>query len=106
MESSQALLPEFRIGNRAALFAHSRLPEPAIGFEQLIVLLAFLHIPPSRPGRRHVAGTGLRAVGHYFCGGRTRGGHLGVGRQRRNGRQASGCDSYGSRIPQQHDITS
>jgi hypothetical protein len=42
----EAALTQLRIGDWAALSAHSRLPKASIGFEESIVALALNHILP------------------------------------------------------------
>jgi len=55
----EATLTQLRIGDWAALFAHSCLPKASVGFEESIVTLALNHIPPrSRAARFRVSSHG------------------------------------------------
>jgi hypothetical protein len=55
----EAALTQLRIGDRAALSAHSRLPKAPIGFEEPIVTLALNDIlSPSAAARRRVSRQG------------------------------------------------
>src|SRR5207247_8840847 len=66
-EARNALGMEIRIGDRPALLAHPRLAESGVCFQQPIVAFALDHVPPRRPGGRHVARVGLRAVRAYLA---------------------------------------
>src|SRR5207248_1595057 len=72
-EAVEALLVELRISYRAALLADAGLTEPAVAFQQPVVMLTLDDVPPRGPVRGQ--GT-LRAVGHDLS-------VAGVGRGRR-----------------------
>src|SRR5215471_6125674 len=62
----EALSMQLRIGNRAALLAHTRLAECRVSLEQPLVLFALCDIALRRPGWRNVTWVGLRTVGYQL----------------------------------------
>jgi len=56
---------QFRIGNRAALYAHPLPAESGISRQQSLVRLAVDHILPRIPRRRYVARADYRRMLHH-----------------------------------------
>ena len=75
-ETRQALLMELRIGNRTTLFAHARLAESAVCFEEPIVTFALDDVLPGS----------IRTDGHGY-----------------DGRQASRREGQADRSLKDHD---
>src|SRR5215471_13073906 len=99
LEASKTALTEFRIGNRTAFLALTRLAELTVRFKTAIVAFALDHILPRRTRLWHIAlaslrGIALRAV-VARCGAVSTC-HLGLGWPRRDRRQASSseCDTH------------
>jgi hypothetical protein len=77
-EARQALLMEFRIGNRTALLAHPRLAESAVRLQHSSVMVAMHDVLPGRRG-------------------------IGIGGHGQDRRQASRCESQTGRNLKNHD---
>ena len=105
-KARKAALTEFRIGNRTAFLAHTRLAKPAICFEGAIVLLALDYISPRRRRLCHIALIGLRdrALRDIVAGCGALGGcRLGMGRHGRDRCQANARETQTHRSPKHHD---